>query len=720
MRHRTHVWLPLVLVAATVAAQDHGRAAPDALVSQLRTTCSDFAAQQGIVGMAVAVLRDGNVVFEEAFGHADREAGVRATTQTLFRLASVSKPVTAVLALQLVEQGKLDLDSPVGSRVEGLPAAVAALTVRQLLSHTSGIRHYVDGRPDNGTAHHTTREALRLFVDDPLAAPTGTKHLYSTHGYTLVAAALEAAGGTGYVDQLRTRVGAADLTTLDCEVAAEDKPLRTALYERRAKDGNAALRSEPREDLSWKYAGGGLEATALDVARFGDAVRTARLVKATSRDLMWTPVRLASGKATGYGLGWSVGDGGTVVSHTGSQQGTSTGLTILPEQGVVIAVLANTKGTDAHMLVPRLRAVLAAQQPAQTVAATAPTDLASLLEPLRAEFDLPALGGAVVAGGELVGLGVTGERARGSGVKVQVDDVWHLGSCTKAMTATLAARLVEQGKVAWDTTVGTALEGTPMIEGWRPVRLDWLLQNRGGMTTEPPRALWQELWERDEGPAAARAWFVGRLLARAPGVAPGTKFVYSNQGFNLAGVVLERRTGRTWEAMMQEDLFAPLGMTSAGFGAAGSATEVDQPRGHRNDGRTPVAPGKGADNPAAIGPAGTVHASLRDWARFVVLHLRGARGEQGLLLQPATFAVLHTAPEGFSYAMGWGTEQRPWAGGRALTHSGSNTMNYCTVWVAPGRDHAFLVVTNAAGRAAQQATDRAVGAMVRMRGLGAR
>jgi len=355
------------------------------------------------------------------------------------------------------------------------------------------------------------------------------------------------------------------------------------------------------------------------------------------------------------------------------------------------------------------------------VPAPAPTDLDGLLEPLRTQFDLPALGAAIVSGGTLVALGTTGVRARGSDVAVEDTDLWHLGSCTKAMTATLAARLVEQGRLQWDSTVGALLPDVAMHEDWRPVRLDWLLQHRGGMATQPPRALWQELWERDEPPQAARAWFVGQLLQAKPDVAPGTKAVYSNQGFNLAGVMLEAAAGGTaWEQLMREHVFTPLGMASAGFGAAGSATRIDQPRGHRDDGRTAVAPGKGADNPASIGPAGTVHASLADWARFVALHLRGARGDKGLLLQPESFLRLHTAAEGSTFAMGWVTAQRPWAGGRTLTHNGSNTLNFCRVWIAPERDHAFLVVTNCAGDAAEKATDTAIGAMVRLRGLAPR
>lgn len=692
--------IPIQATAAAATRTD--------LATALADACEQFRQQQGIVGLAVAVLRDGEVVFDRGFGHADQETGNPVTPDTLFRLASISKPITATLAMRLVEQQKLELDAPIGDRLRTLPEPLARVTLRQLLSHTGGVRHYRAGAKDNGTEHYTTSEAVALFASDPLIAEPGTRHSYSTHAFTLVAAVLEQATGVDFVTLLRAEIQSQGLPALDCEVAKEAKTKRSMVY---TKDRQGRVtESRPREDLSWKYAGGGMESTARELARFGHAVLTGRLVTPASRDLMWTPVRLGDGSATTYGLGWGIADQGARVQHTGSQQGSSTVLTVLPQQRIVIAILANTTNGAAPQLSPILQRLVLDAAPR----ATDVTDLGSLLEPLRAQHDLPALGGAILTSAGLVALGVTGERARGSGVPVQRDDRWHLGSCTKAMTATLAAILVQRGTLPWDATVGGTFGATPLHDDWKPVRLDWLLQNRGGAPANAPPELWRQLWNSDQPIHEARAWFVGELLRRAPAEVPGTKFVYSNQGFNIAGVMLETTSGRTWEEMMQRELFAPLGMTSAGFGPPGSADDIDQPRGHKPK---PIAPGKGADNPAAIGPAGTVHASLADWAKFVQLHLHGARGGPTPLLQPEAFARLHTPPEGQTYAMGWGTAQRPWAGGRVLTHTGSNTMNFCVVWIAPERDHAFLAVTNIAGDGAQQGTDAAIGAMIQRRGL---
>lgn len=360
---------------------------------------------------------------------------------------------------------------------------------------------------------------------------------------------------------------------------------------------------------------------------------------------------------------------------------------------------------------------LSPQAAAQATAHSAEIErVDALLAPLIAQFEVPALGAAIVDTTHgLVALGVAGVRERGRESKVTVEDLWHLGSCTKAMTATVAARLVEQKRIAWSTTIGESFpewkdEFDPK---WRDVQLEWLLQNRGGAPGSPPPDLWTELWKRDTDPLAARRWFVESLLRRAPETEPGAKFVYSNQGFVIAGAMLEAATGKSWEELMRTQLFEPLNMAHAGFGAPGVADVLDQPRGHAPD---PIQPGVGADNPRALGPAGTVHASLYDWASFIHAHLRGENGGRSIL-SSAMFLKLHEAPRMQAYAMGWNRTTRPWAGGDVFTHAGSNTMWYCVVWIAPQKDIAFLVTCNQGGDVAAQACDAAVVALAKSRGL---
>jgi CubicO group peptidase (beta-lactamase class C family) len=367
---RSPPWLALALVflagacasaapelpprAAAAAAPDPRAAGPRA--AELRAACETFRAERGIVGMAVAVLDDGAVVLDEPFGLADRERELPATRSTLFRLGSISKPVTAAIALRLAEAGTLDLDADVRALV---PEArhLPPMTLAQLLAHTAGVRHYRPDRRDNSTAHRTTTEALALFVGDPLLSAPGAKYSYSTHGYTLVVAALERASGRSFVELVREHVRDRGTPSLDCEVLVDAKPARSALYELE-KDGGARLEAE-REDNSWKYGGGGMESTALDLARFGDAVRTATLVSPAARERMWSPTALADGKQSHYGLGWRIARDRGEVLHTGSQQGAHSALVIVPAEGLVIAVTTNTNGGKPQELVPRLRELLA-------------------------------------------------------------------------------------------------------------------------------------------------------------------------------------------------------------------------------------------------------------------------------------------------------------------------------------------------------------------------
>ena len=332
--------ISLLLACALYVVPQDAATATEPLAAELRAACEDFRATKGVVGLGVAVLDDGSVLLDAGFGLRDREAKLAAEPSTLYRLGSVSKPVTAALVMRLVERNKLELDTGVAKYVGDLEPAIGALTLRQLLSHTSGVRHYAQGREDNGTQHRTTKEALALFVGDPLLFDPGAKYSYSTHAFTLVAAAVESASKQDFVAHLRRELK--DIApALDCEVVADEKPQRSALY---ARGALGVQRSEPREDNSWKYAGGGMESTAHDLARFAQAVLDAKLVSADSRDALWTRAKLNDGTSSEYGLGWGVSSDGKRASHTGAQQGASSSLLVLRDQGTVIAILCNTEG----------------------------------------------------------------------------------------------------------------------------------------------------------------------------------------------------------------------------------------------------------------------------------------------------------------------------------------------------------------------------------------
>jgi CubicO group peptidase (beta-lactamase class C family) len=279
------------------------------------------------------------------------------------------------------------------------------------------------------------------------------------------------------------------------------------------------------------------------------------------------------------------------------------------------------------------------------------------------------------------------------------------------MTATLLSRYVEAGTLQWTTPLATALPdlAAKMDKAAAALTVELLLTHRAGLPGGPPPALWRELFHYEGTVEQARTEVAAALLGKAPEAPPGERFLYSNASFMIAGAIAERLSKASWEDLMRRELFAPLGMTSAGFGSPGDESKTDAPCGHLPSPKGPQ-PSFG-DNPPALGPAGTVHCTLRDWAKFTALHL-GVPGADGKLLVSAeTLAQLHD-PRGHDYALGWGVVQRPWAPGPILSHSGSNTKWYCVAWLAPEVKFAVLVTCNQ-GDAAKACDDVAAACIQR-------
>src|SRR5881394_1261655 len=342
--------------------------------------------------------------------------------------------------------------------------------------------------------------------------------------------------------------------------------------------------------------------------------------------------------------------------------------------------------------------------------------VSQMLETIRVKHNFPALAAAVVVDGKIVATNAVGFRKNGGTEKVTVDDKFHLGSVTKSMTATVAAMLVEQGKISWTTTIGEAFPElkSEIHPDYLGVTLEQLLSHRSGAPGDAPGDLWRKAWTANGTAAEQRLAFIKGILARKPEAKPGTKHIYSNQGYTIAGVMLEKAIGKTWEDLLRSMLFEPLGMTTAGFGAPASVDKVDQPWGHKKmfSGSEPVPPGPSADNPLAISPAGAVHCSMGDLAKYAAFHMAGERGESQLL-KAESFKKLHTAvADNDDYALGWMVLKRAWANGRALMHNGSNTMFYVVVWMAPEKNCAVMVATNIGVDAAFDGCDEAAGKLI--------
>ena len=328
--------------------------------------------------------------------------------------------------------------------------------------------------------------------------------------------------------------------------------------------------------------------------------------------------------------------------------------------------------------------------------------LARELTAVRDTHKVPALWAALVEGDKLVAAAAVGVRKSGSTEQVTVDDLVHIGSNTKAMTATLIAALVEQKKLDWSSTVGAVL---PSLKGqvhddYLGVTVAQLLAHEGGVV---PNVLW---WAapRDKSTREQRTGLLPVILKDAPANKPGTKFVYSNASYVVACAMAEAALDASWEELMRARVFKPLNMASGGFGSPGTKGTVEQPWGH-TFAQAALQPTQ-FDNAPVLGPAGTVHVSLRDWSKFVSAHLLGARG-QGKFLKPETFARLHTPAAGFRYAGGWSVGKDG-----SLSHDGSNSFWYARARVGPKQNLAFLIVANAGGEEARKAVDTAEKALI--------
>ena len=350
----------------------------------------------------------------------------------------------------------------------------------------------------------------------------------------------------------------------------------------------------------------------------------------------------------------------------------------------------------------------------ETLSFSSVRDASAELEIIRSKHGLPAIAGVVVRGDRAVFEGASGLRKFGYEAKVTIHDRFHAGSITKSMTATLAALIVESGKIEWNTTIQDVFGKTEaeIHPNYRSVTLEQLLSHRGGAPLEPPRELWQTAWRKNGTHENQRLHFVRGLLANGPVNTPGTQFLYSNQGYAIAGVMLENVTQTPWETLLQEKVFQPLAMKTGAFGVPGVLGAVDEPWGHEFKAEKWIP--KQEDNPPAIGPAGTVHASVRDIARYATTHLRGDRGLQTPILNHGAWQKLHQAWQGQDYALGWVVKEGAWTRGKALWHNGSNTMFYMVVWVVPQENLVVVVAVTAGTAAARVGSEEAVSAMVEL------
>jgi CubicO group peptidase (beta-lactamase class C family) len=343
--------------AQTIGPSELPRAKTDAI--DLAVTAE--MARQSIPGLTLAIGQAGVIRLSRGYGAADLENNVPAKSATVYRLASVSKPMTAVAVLQLAERGAIDLDTPIWKYVPAFPEKPWPVSARQLLGHLGGVRHYRDDEPINTRAFTSTIDGLGFFKDDPLVVQPGTRFLYSTYGFNLLGAAVEMVAGQPYIDYLREHVFTpAGMTTTRVDAVGPIIPNRAQGY---VLLPSGEVHNSALSDVSYKVPGGGLCATADDVARFGLALVGGELLKKESLVRMLTSQKTASGASTSYGLGLNLAAPAgkpREAWHTGGQERVSTLLYMQPDTGLVIVVLSNLEKASLTPFARRLADLLQA------------------------------------------------------------------------------------------------------------------------------------------------------------------------------------------------------------------------------------------------------------------------------------------------------------------------------------------------------------------------
>ena len=340
-------------------------------------------------------------------------------------------------------------------------------------------------------------------------------------------------------------------------------------------------------------------------------------------------------------------------------------------------------------------------EPKDEASPTGDEVLSAQLGKIVTKHSLPGMVAAIGQRGRVIACGSAGVRKRGADSRFTIHDHIHLGSNTKAMTATLIAMLVEDKKLKWDSTVAQVLPELKQSihEDYYNVTIHQLLTHLSGL----PANSTAMAFLRDK---EHRLNLMKAAMQAKPEQKAGAKFRYSNLGYVLAGLMAERVSGRSWEALMQDRLFQPLGMKSAWFGAPGTPGKIDQPWGHRKVPVLGLVPTQ-ADNPPVLGPAGTVHCSASDWTKFASLHLKSQPTEKPLILD-ASIDWLHKSPEGRSYSLGWAITRPAWAKENVFSHAGSNTLWYCVVYLVSEHDASLFVATNVGDGAARVACIEAI------------
>jgi CubicO group peptidase (beta-lactamase class C family) len=342
----------LVVAAALVLPAAHARA--DAVDDLLSAEIQ----KQHLPGISVAVVRDGQIIKTAACGFADLELGVPATPRTVFQIQSITKTFTSAAILLLADEGKLSLDDPIAKHLEGTPDSWKNITIRHLLTHTSGIKDFINEPTASLRLDVSEEDVLEATAPRPLNFQPGERYAYSNTNYHLLAMIIRKLTGKWYGDFLRERIFVPLGMTNTRPVSL------SAIIPNRASGyfwtGQGYRKGAFIAESILSYGGGGILSTAPDMALWAQALMSGKLLKPEALTQAWTPARLKDGATAGYGLGWGLGrvEGHREMQHSGAHAtGFSSFLAIYPDDRLAVVVLLNRGAADPGRIAHRVAGI---------------------------------------------------------------------------------------------------------------------------------------------------------------------------------------------------------------------------------------------------------------------------------------------------------------------------------------------------------------------------
>jgi len=348
MKNLVAVFITLFLASlTTVQISSQDQPTLDQAIADAQDAIHQLVAQGKAIGIAAGAARDGKIIWEGQAGYADQKNKTSYGPSTVSRMASIAKTMTTVAILQLHEKDMLDIEATIDTYLPNYPKDKASkITVRQLMGHSSGIPAYKNKKENNNKKHYNNfNDAMKLFADRDLLAAPGTEHNYTSYGYTVLGAIIEAASGERYETYMKKHIwDVADMTNISVEDATKNYNNQAIAYHRRS---NGKVKVAERVDLSDRIPAGGFQCTMSDILKFGMALMDGKLISSASLDLMMTDTGLKK-EGNPYGLGlFLYGENaqlGNVVGHTGGQLGCSSFMMLFPESNAVILTASNTSG----------------------------------------------------------------------------------------------------------------------------------------------------------------------------------------------------------------------------------------------------------------------------------------------------------------------------------------------------------------------------------------